>query len=229
MVHSLQWIGSFIGSWVHDSIMKCQITHTWFVNPRIEERNSSTCAHAFVLRVLIDGTCTTWKSEPLDNGAYINSNMDCINNCLACEERLTARVICPRDIQIGPFGAYRKFFWKVNFHFIRRPHAAFLYSCMQRKGQFSVDLKWEWDHGVYDSGVPELDYFESMKPILPKWISTFLTSHMQNFPFPAYSEMGTPHCTPKVDESKGYMTLGHSNWTICSPGNLFLQNEFPLY
>ena len=25
------------------------------------------------------------------------------------------------------------------------------------------------------------------------------------------------------------MTLGHSNWTICSPQNLFLQKEFPLY
>ena len=53
--------------------------------------------------------------------------------------------------------------------------------------------------------------------------------NMQHFPFPAYSEMDTPLYTPKVNKTKGYMTLGHSNWIIWSPRNPFLQNEFPLY
>ena len=52
---------------------------------------------------------------------------------------------------------------------------------------------------------------------------------MQHFPFPASREKATPQWTPKVDETKGCMTLGHSNWTIWSPRNLFLQTEFPLY
>ena len=52
---------------------------------------------------------------------------------------------------------------------------------------------------------------------------------MQCFPFPASRGKGTPWWTPKVDDTKGYMTPGHSNWTICSLWNLFLQNGFPLY
>ena len=38
------------------------------------------------------------------------------------------------------------------------------------------------------------------------------------FPFPAYSEMDTPQCTPKVNGTKGHMTLGHSSWTLGSRG-----------
>ena len=52
---------------------------------------------------------------------------------------------------------------------------------------------------------------------------TLLTGQIQHFPFPAYSEMDTPQCTPKVNSTKGWMTLGHSNWIICSPHNLFMQ------
>ena len=32
-----------------------------------------------------------------------------------------------------------------------------------------------------------------------------------------------------MNDTKGCITLGHSNWSICSPRNLFLQIEFPLY
>ena len=83
--------------------------------------------------------------------------------------------------------------------------------------------------GVYDPGAFKLDHLQSTEPIFAQYISPLLTRRMQNFPFPAYCEMDTPQCTPKVNSTKGYMTLGHSNWTICSPQNLFLQNEFPLY
>ena len=36
---------------------------------------------------------------------------------------------------------------------------------MQRKGHAIVDLKSEWQQGVYDPGVFKLDDFEFMKPI----------------------------------------------------------------
>ena len=52
---------------------------------------------------------------------------------------------------------------------------------------------------------------------------------MQHFPFPASSEMSTAEWTPKVNESKGCMTLGHSNWDIWNPQNLFLANSFWLF
>ena len=83
------------------------------------------------------------------------------------------RGIWPWFIQVGPFRVHKIYFWIVNFHFIIKPHAAFPFSCMQRKGS----LNW----------------------------------------------------TPKVNETKGHMTLGHSSWTIWSPLDLFLDSEFPLY
>ena len=49
------------------------------------------------------------------------------------------------------------------------------------------------------------------------------------FPFHACRWKGTPYWTPKVNGKKGCMTLGHSNWAICSPRNLFLHSRFPLY
>ena len=52
---------------------------------------------------------------------------------------------------------------------------------------------------------------------------------MQHFPFPAYSGKGTPQLTLKVGDTRGCMTLGHSNWTTYTPQNLFLQNAFKLY
>ena len=38
---------------------------------------------------------------------------------------------------------------------------------------------------------------------------------MQHFPFPACRGKGHLTMDPKTDETKGYMTLGHSNWIIC--------------
>ena len=69
--------------------------------------------------------------------------------------------------------------------------------------------------GVYVPGAFKLDHLQSSKQTFVELISTFLTGHMQHFPCPAYSEMDTPQCTPKVN-NKGCMTMGHSNWNICS-------------
>ena len=172
----------------------------------------------------------------------------------------------------------------MDLHFINKWHAAFPFSCIQRKGHPTVDPKSEWNQGVHDPGAFKLDHLQSMKPIFAKYISTLLTltcssslflhpgkrapyigpqkwmtprgvwpwgiqirpfavheayfwklifhfinSHMQDFPFPACREKGTPQWTPKVNDTKGCMTLGHSNWTICSPRKPIFPNWFSLY
>ena len=48
--------------------------------------------------------------------------------------------------------------------------------------------------------------------------------HVQQFPFPACREKGTPEWIPKVNDSKG-----HSDWTIWGPKNLSLKDKFLLY
>ena len=155
---------------------------------------------------------------------------------------------------------------------------------MQRKGTPYNGPKSGWHQGVYDPGAFKLDHLESTKAIFARWISTFLTGHMQQFPFLHAEERDTlqwtqkwttprvvwpwgirigsfgvyktyfckmnfhffnrPHASvpfscmqrkghptmdPKKDDPKGYMSPGHSNWTICSPQNLFLQDEYPLF
>ena len=57
----------------------------------------------------------------------------------------------------------------------------------------------------------------------------FLFGGMQHFPFTACREMGILHLISKLNDTEGCLTPGNSNWTICSPQNQFLQNEFPLY
>ena len=49
------------------------------------------------------------------------------------------------------------------------------------------------------------------------------------FPSPACREKGISQLTLKVNETKGCMTLAHSNWTICSPLNLFSTGNLPLF
>ena len=52
---------------------------------------------------------------------------------------------------------------------------------------------------------------------------------MQLFPFPACWEKGIPQLTLKGNETKWYMTLGHSNPIIGNPQNLFSTGKFPLF
>ena len=65
-----------------------------------------------------------------------------------------------------------------------------------------------------------MKYFVSTEQYFACNISTILTSHMQHFPFPACRGKGTPQWTPKVSDTKGCMTLGHSSWSIWSLQNL---------
>ena len=57
-------------------------------------------------------------------------------------------------------------FLRYKFPPFHQRHAAFPFSCMQRKGQPTVDLKSGWHQGVYDPGAFKLDHLESTKPIL---------------------------------------------------------------
>ena len=102
-------------------------------------------------------------------------------------------------------------FFKCKFHFINKPHEAFPFSCMQRKGHPTMDLKSDRHQGVFDPGAFKLDHLQSTKPIFAIRISTSLTSHMQHFPILACREKGIPQWTPKVTDTKRCMTIGHSN------------------
>ena len=78
---------------------------------------------------------------------------------------MTQRGARPWGIQVGPFGVNQTYFCNINFHFIHKPHAAFPFSCMQRKGQASMDLESGWQRGVQDPGAFKLNHLESTKPI----------------------------------------------------------------
>ena len=91
----------------------------------------------------------------------------------------------------------------LNFHFINKPHAAFPFSCMQRKGHPTLYPKSGLHQGLYDPGTFKLDDLESIKTVFAKSISTLFTIHMQHFPFPAYREKGTPSVDPKREWHQG--------------------------
>ena len=56
----------------------------------------------------------------------------------------------------------------------------------QCNGHPTMYPKSEWHQRVYDPGAFKLNHLQSRKPIFAKWISTLLTGHMHDFPFPAY-------------------------------------------
>ena len=81
---------------------------------------------------------------------------------------------------------------------------------------------------LYDLGAFKLHYLQSTIPIFAKWISTLLTTQMQNFPFPASREKGILQWTTKEDDTKTCMTFIQ----IGSFGvhkNQFWGNKFQLY
>ena len=49
------------------------------------------------------------------------------------------------------------------------------------------------------------------------------------FPFSCIQGKGHSKMDPNVSETMGSMTMGHSNWTICSLQNLFCVGKFPLF
>ena len=88
--------------------------------------------------------------------------------------------------------------------------------------------KWLTPKGVWPWGT-QIGPFAVHKTYFCKMNFHFINRPHAAFPFSCIQWNGHPTMYPIVSDTKGCMTLGHSNWTICSPRNLFLQNEFPLY
>ena len=55
---------------------------------------------------------------------------------------MATKVVQPWGIPIGPFGVQETHFCKMDFHFVDKPHGAFPFSCMQRKGNPKVGYFW---------------------------------------------------------------------------------------
>ena len=49
----------------------------------------------------------------------------------------------------------------MDFHFINKTHAAFPFSCMQRKGHTTEDLESDWHQGVSDPGTFKLNHYKN--------------------------------------------------------------------
>ena len=76
--------------------------------------------------------------------------------------------------------------------------------------------------------VIQIGQFATNKTYFCKTDFHFFNRPHAAFPFPASREKGNPQWTPKVSDTKGCMTLGYSNWPICSQQNLFLKPQFHL-
>ena len=81
------------------------------------------------------------------------------------------------------------------------------YYSMQGKGYSLMDIKSEWEQGVYDPWALKLDHMQSTKPTFAKLISASLTSHMQH----SFSSMqGKGHSMVDLNsERPGAFKLGH--------------------
>ena len=86
----------------------------------------------------------------------------------------------------------------------------------------------DFPYDLNDPRAFKLDHLQSKETYFSRMDFHFFNRPQAAFPFSWIQWKGTPQWTPKVSDTKGCMTLGHSNWTICSPRNLFLQNGFPL-
>ena len=91
--------------------------------------------------------------------------------------------------------------------------------------------------GVHDLGEFKLDHFQPFELILFEKISTLLPSYWgSHFLFPliergkkegAGAENGKKGNHPKMDDTQGFLHLGHSNWTICSLLSWVSSKKFP--
>ena len=82
--------------------------------------------------------------------------------------------------------------------------------------------------GVWPWGI-QVGLFAVHQTYFCKINFNFINRSHAAFPFSCMQRNGRPTMYPKSEWHQGCMTPGHSSWTIYSPQNLFLQNEFPLY
>ena len=64
---------------------------------------------------------------------------------------MTPRGVLPWDIQVGPFEVDEIYFWKISFHFINKPCAAFPFPCIEIPCILAIEIGIEnvfWSHGM---------------------------------------------------------------------------------
>ena len=131
------------------------------------------------------------------------------------------RGLWPWGIQIGAFGVHETYFSNMNFHFFNRPHAAFPFSCTQWKGSPQLTSKVNETKGCMTMGHSNWTICSPWTQFL-QYEFHFINRPHAAFPFSCIQWNGhhSDHTMyPKVNDTKGYMTLGHSNWTICNQWN----------
>ena len=120
----------------------------------------------------------------------------------------TARGFWPCGNQFGPFEVHPTHIWEIYFHFLNNLHAACPFLWEKGKGSATVDLKSEWQHGLYDFGAINLDYLEYTRHIFGKYFSIFLTSYMQYVHFSASKRKG----------SATFDRISEGQRGVCDPG-----------
>ena len=71
---------------------------------------------------------------------------------------MTKRGVWPLAIQIRSFAVHETYFCQMDFHFINKPHAAFPFSCIQRKRAPHSGPKSEWHQGVSEPWAFKLEH-----------------------------------------------------------------------
>ena len=107
----------------------------------------------------------------------------------------------------------------------------------------AAEKEWEWNmsfwaarkwfQGACDPGAFKLDHLQPVKLILFQKISNFLLfilgGPISYYPRERKEGKWGKGKHPKVNETLGFQTLGHSNWTTCSLLSWFCSKMFPLF
>ena len=96
----------------------------------------------------------------------------------------------------------------------------------------SSNFKIEWDKGFSVPGAFILDPFQPIEIILFQKIFNFFSFILEGqflLPQRANNGKGGIQPTSKLNETRGFQCLGHSNWTICSPLSPFCSRRFSTF
>ena len=90
-------------------------------------------------------------------------------------------------------------FYTNKFPLFNRPHAAFPFSCIQRKGHLTVDPKSEWEKVCMTLGHSNWTIWSQLNLILENKFPLFNRPHAA-FPYSCMQRKGTLKWTPKANE-----------------------------
>ena len=130
---------------------------------------------------------------------------------------MTSRVDWPWGIQIGPFGVYKTYLWKIDFRFINKPHAAFPFPACRGKAHYCWHQKWKATRGVcMNLGHSSWVIWSPQNLFLQTGFRLYYKA-ICSIPFSCMQRKGHPTVDPKSEWNQGVDYLVHSNQTICSP------------